>query len=156
MPKPEDYLNPEQRKYYQEMKRTAERTLKNLPKAEYHAVRNADKSLIKKNIKRAEKVLDERTPPKLKGKAKDKVYREYKELREQLKHELLGKRDMHPTKTVNGVIVADMDKARQMAAAQVKRIEGGQDDKIRRMRNLGRLLDADDPGIGNAEQLRRR
>lgn len=152
-----DYLNPKQREHYQQVKKNAERTLKNIGKSEYHAVRNMDKSLIRQQIKKADKVLDERTAPKLKGKAKDKAWQRYKELQTELHGEMLRKKDMHPTKTIDGGrIVADMDKAKAMAYEQVKRIESGQDDKVREMRNLATMLEPDDPTIRDSEKLRRR
>lgn len=156
MSKPEDFLNPKQREYYEQMKRSGEQTLKDLPKSEFHGVRSMDKSLIRRHIKTADKILEERTSPKLQGKQKDKAWARYKQLKAELHTEMMTKKDMRPMKTLNGRIVADMEKARELAVEQVKRIEAGQDDKIREMRNLARSLEPDDPTIGNAESLRRR
>lgn len=155
MPKHKNYLNPTQKEYYKQLVNSDERALDQIKTSSFHTVRAMDTGEIVKRKRKNQKILNERTAPTIKDSDKDKAWAKFKALKEELKDVLMKKNDMHPTKTLNGRIVADMDIAKANAYELVKRIESGQDDKIREYRDLARLLEPDDPNIGNVETLRR-
>lgn len=155
MAKHKNYLNPTQKEYYKELVKSDERALNQIKTSPFHTVRAMDTGEIIQRKRKNQKILTERTAPVVKGVDKDKAFSRFKDLKKELKDVLMRKKDLRPTKTVDGKRTVDMDKARDNAYELVKMIESGQDDKIREYRNLARLFEPDDPNIGNVENLRR-
>ena len=155
MDRHKNYLNPDQREYYKQLVKSDDRALERVKTSQFNSVRAMDTGEIIRRKRKNQKILNERTAPKIEDRDKNKAWARFKELKEELKGALMNKNDMHPIKTINGKIVADMDTAKNNAFELVKRIESGQDDKIREYRDLARLLEPDDPNIGNVEQLRK-
>ena len=154
--KREDFLTVKQREYYEQKRNAIAKTLEDIKRSEFAAVRAVDKQPLIKIKKECEQILEARTPPKISGTQKNEVYERYKQLETELKNEMIPFSEMHPTVVVDGKRVVDWDKAKQVALEHVKRIEAGQDKKKVEFRNLGRLLDRDNPNVGSAERLRHR
>ena len=153
--KREDYLTSKQEEYYVQKRDAIKKTLGEINKSGFAAVRAIDKQPLVKIKRECEQILETRTPPKITGTEKNRIYERYKQLESELKDEMIPQHDMHPVTIVDGKRVVDWDKAKQVALEHVKRIQAGQDKKKVEFRNLGRLLDRDDTKLGSAERLRR-
>lgn len=147
------YLTPREKKDYLETIREDERDLTESKTSEYHSVRNRDTNLLRKNITKNKKVLEEKSAPIVSDREKDDRYKRAKFLEEEIrkgmptKDEMMGNRIKNPDGSFH--YVAD-PKIVDRHIEWTKRTEP----LVREWKRIKRTLEPDDPSITNVEQLR--
>ena len=153
MPRDITYLNPSEIMRRKQTIDNLKNVLQNSPHSIYASERGLDRRQIMGKIKQNEKVLNERTAPRVSGSEKDQMARRAVELEKNIKQgmptrdEFMGKRK---TNDIGG----KYQEAQENAINKQIRWQTEKAEAVREWKRIKRTLDPENPQASNVEILR--
>lgn len=120
---------------------------------------------LRRSMKQYKKDYERGLPPNLSPAMRNSLWKKAKQLKDEFTIGMLSKKEMHPVSqrqivkggSVVTAVVADNDKIRATKAVERNRVwQKKNDEKIREFKNIMRMLEPDNPRIGNIDRFRRK
>lgn len=145
--RPVEKLTPADRERFEEKRGDLEDQLRIIKSGESQAAESLSRSVVERDLAKTSKLLEQDEEAIARGREKDKIAREAKELEAELREAMPSHNDMWPTRL--GTMESERAVQRQMA------FESKYGEKARRWQNLQRRLEPEDPFASSLERIRR-